>query len=127
VGLRCVIVDDNNHFLAAARDLLEREGIAVVGVASTGAEALRRVEELEPELALVDIDLGAESGFDVARRLAGAPGHAATRTIMISTHAQADFEDLIDASPATGFVAKADLSAKAIRAILERAPGAATD
>jgi two-component system, NarL family, nitrate/nitrite response regulator NarL len=44
--LRCLIVDDSPRFQEAARGLLEREGITAVGVASTGAEALRRVAEL---------------------------------------------------------------------------------
>jgi CheY-like chemotaxis protein len=56
--LRCLIVDDSPRFLAAARGLLERQGIAVVGVASSGAEALRRVAELRPDVTLLDIDLG---------------------------------------------------------------------
>jgi len=58
MDLRCLIVDDSRRFLEAARSLLEREGIAVVGVASTSAEALRRAEELKPDVALVDVDLG---------------------------------------------------------------------
>jgi CheY-like chemotaxis protein len=40
--LRCLIGDDNARFLEAARGLLKREGVAVVGVASTGAEAAER-------------------------------------------------------------------------------------
>ena len=126
VRLRCVIVDDNEHFLRAARELLEREGIAVVGVASTGAEALRQVKELEPELTLVDIDLRAESGLDLARRLAGGSVRSASRVILISSHAQSDFQELISASPAAGFVSKSDLSAKAILAVL-RGRDEATD
>jgi DNA-binding NarL/FixJ family response regulator len=66
-----LIVDDNQLFLEAARGLLERQGLRVVGVAATTAEALRRAEELRPEVVLVDITLGGESGFDLARRLAG--------------------------------------------------------
>jgi DNA-binding NarL/FixJ family response regulator len=68
--LRCLIVDDNPGFLAAARDLLECQGVSVVGVASTSAEARRRSRELRPDVTLVDIDLGGESGFDVVRALA---------------------------------------------------------
>jgi DNA-binding NarL/FixJ family response regulator len=116
--LRCLIVDDSRHFLNAARGLLERQGIMVVGVASTGAEALRQVEELRPDVTLVDIDLGGESGFDVARRLQqdtdGKPGPV----IMISTHAEQDYADLIAASPAIGFLPKSALSAGAIRDLL---------
>jgi DNA-binding NarL/FixJ family response regulator len=69
--IRCLIVDDNQPFLDAARLLLEREGVAVVGVATTSAEALRLEEELRPDVVLVDIRLGDESGFDLAQRLSG--------------------------------------------------------
>jgi len=50
VAISVLIVDDNGSFLDAARVLLEREGLSVVGVASTGAEALRRAEELSPDV-----------------------------------------------------------------------------
>jgi DNA-binding NarL/FixJ family response regulator len=120
---RVLIVDDNRLFLEAARGLLAREGLRVVGVAATSAEALQRVEELQPEVVLVDIRLGGESGFDLARRLAdhheGGPA-----VILISTHSEADFADLIAESPARGFLPKPELSAEAIRRIVDgRAPG----
>ena len=69
--LRCLLVDDNEAFLEAASLLLEREGVIVVGVASTIAEALRQARALRPDVILVDIGLGTESGFDLARLLAG--------------------------------------------------------
>jgi two-component system nitrate/nitrite response regulator NarL len=112
VGLRCLIVDDNGGFRDAARTLLEREAIEVVGMASNSAEARSLVAELRPEVVLVDIDLGAESGFELARDLA-ALDHA--RLILISTHSAEDFADLIAASPAVGFIAKSELSARAVR------------
>jgi DNA-binding NarL/FixJ family response regulator len=117
VELRCLIVDDNPSVLIAARGLLEREGIGVVGVASNTAEAVRSVADLQPDVVLVDIDLGGESGFDLARRLHG------SNVILISTHAERDYADLIEASPALGFLAKSELSANAIRAILNVPPG----
>jgi CheY-like chemotaxis protein len=120
MAVRSLIVDDNAHFLASARDLLEREGIVVVGVASNGAEAVRLVDELRPDITLVDIDLGEESGFDVARQLAGAPGHDGSEVILISTYPESDFADLIAASPAKAFLAKADLSGRAIEELVER-------
>jgi CheY-like chemotaxis protein len=64
--VRCLIVDDNHRFLQVARVMLEREGSDVVGVASTSAEAIQRAHELRPDVALVDVDLGAECGFDLA-------------------------------------------------------------
>ena len=115
--LRCLIVDDSPGFLQAARHLLERQGISVVGVASTTAEALREAENLRPDVILVDIQLGRESGFEVARRLWREPDPAPV--ILISTHSAQDYADLIAASPAVGFLPKPTLSAGAIRDLLE--------
>jgi DNA-binding NarL/FixJ family response regulator len=117
--LRCLLIDDSPRFLDAARGLLEREGITVVGTGSTGAEALHRVDELRPDVTLVDIDLGGESGFEVARRLHADAGLAQPRVILISTHSQLDYADLIAASPAVGFLPKSALSAAAIRQLLD--------
>ena len=117
--LRCLIVDDNPRFLEAARGLLEREGVAVVGTASSGAEAAQRLDELRPDVALVDIDLGGESGFDVARQLSGKGRETPPKIILISTHAEQDYADLIAASRAVGFLAKTALSARAISDLLD--------
>lgn len=114
-----LIVDDNGSFLDAARVLLEREGLSVVGVASTGAEALRRAEELSPDVLLVDITLGPESGFELTRRLVEDGRCEGSAVILISTHSEADFADLIAESQAAGFVPKSELSAGAIRRILD--------
>jgi DNA-binding NarL/FixJ family response regulator len=116
--LRCVIVDDSPAVLRAASELLEGEGVAVVGVAATGDEAVSLMEELEPDVILVDVDLGPESGFDLARRLVDTPGRAGSRSILISTYDEADFANLLEASPAIGFLPKSDLSATAIRRLL---------
>jgi DNA-binding NarL/FixJ family response regulator len=118
VALGVFIVDDNTLFLAAARGLLEREGMRVVGVASTSAEGLRRAEELAPDVVLVDLMLGGESGFDLARRLVEGDRGAMTAVILISTHSQLDFAELIAESPAAGFLPKSELSADGIRRIL---------
>ena len=114
-----LIVDDSRLFLEAARVLLEREGLRVVGVAVTAAQALRRAVELRPEVILVDIMLGGESGFDLARRLSGHDRGGGAAVILISTYPEADFADLIAESPATGFLSKSELSAHAIRRIAD--------
>src|SRR5262245_49069841 len=105
VSLRCVIVDDSALFLEGAVELLTREGVEVVGVASGSAEAIRLVTELGPDVTLVDVDLGDEDGFEVARRLDAVPG--AAKVILVSTHAEDDLAQLIEESPALGFIAKA--------------------
>src|SRR5262249_44310033 len=118
MALRSVIVDDNSYFLDAARELLEREGLEVVGVASTSADALRLVAELEPDVTLVDVDLGDEDGFELARRLVAAQ---ASNVILVSTHPEAELAELVSVSPALGFIHKTRLSAQAIRDLVERA------
>jgi DNA-binding NarL/FixJ family response regulator len=117
--LRCLIVDDSPTVLRAAGELLQRQGVAVVGVAATGDEAMRLAQELEPDVVLVDIDLGSESGFDLARRIAATLDTTGTRSILMSTHDEADLADLIAASPAIGFMDKSALSAKTIHQLLE--------
>jgi DNA-binding NarL/FixJ family response regulator len=114
---RCLLVDDNDAFLVAARTLLERQGLTVAGVASTSAEALREVETLRPDLVLVDVSLGTESGFDLARKLVDGPSHAA-RVILISTRSESELSELVALTPALGFLSKSDLSADAIRRLL---------
>ena len=118
--MRCLIVDDSVHFVAAARGLLERQGVTIVGVASTSAGAQVIFEELRPDVTLVDLDLGGESGFDVAEQLHRAAGPTPSPVIIISTHSAQDFVDLIEASPAIGFIAKSGLSGDAIRALIGR-------
>jgi len=118
MALRCFIVDDSPHFLDAAQALLEREGLVVVGAASTIAEALQRLEDVEPDVVLVDVDLGTESGFDLARRLRSQTSVDRSRVILISTHAEQDLRDLVSAAPVAAFLPKSRLSAAAIRQIL---------
>src|SRR6266545_1293198 len=120
VPLRCLIVDDNALFLENAGDLLTREGLDVVGVASNSAEAIRLVTELRPDVTLVDIDLGDEDGFELAQQLSDISA-AASKVILVSTHAEEDLAHLIERSPALGFIAKTRLSAQAILDTLERA------
>jgi CheY-like chemotaxis protein len=115
--LRCLLVDDSPRFLEAARGLLERQGVAVVGVAASGAEALARAAELRPDVTLVDLDLGGESGLELAWRLHG-DGRAGGPVILVSTRAEEDYAELVAASPAVGFLAKTALSATAIRDLL---------
>ena len=118
MGLRCLIVDDSADFVAAARDLLERQGMAVVGVASTTAEALARVRDAQPDVALVDVDLGEESGFDLVHTLSDTEGLEQLPLVLISTYSEKDFEDVLESSPAAGFLTKSTLSASAIRDVI---------
>ena len=112
MALRCLIVDDNEEFLVSASGLLSAQGLEIVGVASSGTDAVRQAEMLRPDVALVDVQLGEEDGLELARQLTATV--PATRVVLISTHSQDDLTELIAESSAAGFLAKTALSAAAI-------------
>ena len=91
----------------------------MVGVASSIADALGQARELRPDVILVDIMLGRESGFDLARRLTEAADLDDPTVILISTHAEADLAELIEEAPAAGFMSKSQMSASMIRQLIE--------
>jgi DNA-binding NarL/FixJ family response regulator len=113
---RCLIVDDNAGYLSEACNLLQRQGMSVVGVASNGGDALAIAASDRPDVALVDVDLGAESGLDVARALALCDEPVAV--ILVSAYAEKDLRELIDDSPAVGFLPKSVVSRAAIDGLL---------
>ena len=110
--MRCLIIDDNEDFLASARRLLEAQGIQVVGLATSGDEAIRMMDALDPDVALVDVELGEEDGIALAEELVErAPG---TTVVLISSHDRSELSELLVGSRAAGFVPKMDLGASAI-------------
>jgi DNA-binding NarL/FixJ family response regulator len=126
--LRCLIVDDNASFREEMRGLLAEEGLDVVGGAGSAADAHRQIAELRPDVALIDIDLGDESGLELARQLRKQSGQGAVpHLILISTHDEAEYVDLIEASSAIGFLAKIDLSAATIRQMIAAFDGDVAD
>jgi two-component system, NarL family, nitrate/nitrite response regulator NarL len=118
MGRRCLIVDDSRPFLAAATALLDSEGMTVVGCACSGAEALRQARELEPDVVLVDVELGDEDGVAVARRLR--EQDADVRMLLVSANPLTDVADLVSEAGADGFLKKTALSTEAIEAVCRR-------
>jgi DNA-binding NarL/FixJ family response regulator len=116
--IRCLIVDDNSSFRQEMGGLLNEQGLEVVGGAASADEALQQIAELRPDVALVDIDLGRDSGLTLATRLRETPGPAFRNVILISTHDEEAFADLIERSSALGFLPKTELSGAAIRRML---------
>jgi two-component system nitrate/nitrite response regulator NarL len=112
-----LVVDDHTGFRLLARDLLHAGGYQVVGEAGDGAAALAAARALRPEIVLLDIQLPDLDGFEVARRLL-ADGQAAT-VVLISSRDAADYGGRIAASGAAGFIAKAELSAARLEALLK--------
>jgi DNA-binding NarL/FixJ family response regulator len=121
--LGILVADDSPSFAEVARLLLERQGIRVVGVAFTSAQALELVARLRPDVVLVDVALGDECGLDLARRLAGDGDDDAPAVILISAYSAADVAELISASPVAGFLPKSDLSSDAISQLVKGSGG----
>jgi two-component system nitrate/nitrite response regulator NarL len=114
MSLRCLIVDDSEQFLRAASSSLGRNGIEIVGTATTSATALDQVAKLQPDVVLVDVGLGEESGFELTARLVDAFPYLAARVVLVSTRSADDYGELVDASPAAGFICKSELSSDAV-------------
>ena len=68
--VRLFIVDDYEPFRKFVRSLLGRsQKLQVIGEASDGLEAVRKAEELQPDLIILDLGLPTLSGMEVARRI----------------------------------------------------------
>jgi DNA-binding NarL/FixJ family response regulator len=113
---RVLVVDDNRAFRAAARQLLELAGFAVIAEAESGAAGVEEARTHSPDVAIVDVQLPDFDGFEVAERLSELD--VPPRVILISSLDGADFGALVAGSPALGFVPKAELSASLIDALL---------
>jgi DNA-binding NarL/FixJ family response regulator len=104
VTLRLVLIEDHQALREGLELLLGREGCEVVGTAGTAEEGRALIEALEPDVSLVDIRLGEESGIDLTRRLLDAdPG----RRVVLYT-GSSDVELLISGldSGARGYALK---------------------
>lgn len=99
--------------------MLEQEGLKIVGVALDRAEALRCVAQLRPDITLVDVDLGESSGLELVRQLSDDPRLHSGHLILISGYSEDDLADLIETSPAVGFLNKLELSAASIQKMIK--------
>ena len=114
--LACVIVDDSPEFLRSATDLLEAEGMRVVGRFADGQVAAEKLDELDADVVLVDIELGLQDGVRVAAELAAA--RHSPPIILVSGRADFDFSAAPLPAGIVGFLAKQNLGAAAIRNLL---------
>lgn len=122
--MRVLVVDDSEVFLAAAVPMVNAiPGAEVIGVASSGAEALRRVTELRPDLVLMDIGMPGMNGLVAAAVIkAGLPP---ARVIMVTLHDLPAYRKLAADLGADGFVSKRQLLAELaplIQALARAAP-----
>ncbi len=113
---RVLIVDDHRRFRGTARAILRSGGFDVVGEASTIAEALSAIEEIHPDLVVLDVQLPDGDGIDCAATIAQLTDPPAV--VLVSARKSVEFGARLAASTACGFIAKDELSAASLRALL---------
>jgi DNA-binding NarL/FixJ family response regulator len=70
VSVRVLLVDDHDLFRTGLRNLLEERGVQIAGEASTGAEAVRLVREVAPDVVIMDLHMPGMSGIEAIRQIA---------------------------------------------------------
>lgn len=119
--IRVLIADDHERFRRGLKMVLEAEdGIEVVAQAGTGAEAVERVEELAPDVVLMDVRMPVQNGIEATRTIREA--FPSTRIIMLTV--SDDEDDLFDAvkAGANGYLLKEvsiEEVADAVRAVVQ--------
>ena len=111
-----LIVDDHEPFRARARALLEADGFEVVGEAADGESALEASHRLRPAVMLLDVHLPGLDGFAVAERLAAEAD--SPMVVLVSSRGAETYRRRLQASPARGFIAKAELSGECLASLL---------
>jgi DNA-binding NarL/FixJ family response regulator len=119
--LRVLLVDDHDLFRTGLRNLLEEQGVQVVGEAASGADALRIVREIAPDVVVMDLNMPGISGVEATREITSiAP---LTRVVVLTISDQDD--DVMDAivAGACGYLVKDSSIEELMRGITAAAVG----
>lgn len=103
--IRVVLVDDHPVVRSGIRHLLEKTSdIIVVGETGEGSEAMRLIDELAPDVVLLDMEMPGRTGVEIARQLqaAGSP----VRILAISAYDDEHYIIALLASGAAGYLTK---------------------
>lgn len=119
--VRVMIVDDQPVFREVARSLLESDGqFDVVAEANAGRQAVDMVPDVQPDVVIMDIQMGDMSGIEATRRILGICPEATV--VLTSMTAEREYPRLVREIGALGFIAKRNLNSTALRSILGLAP-----
>jgi len=114
--VRIVLADDHTLFREGTRQLLERDGaLKVVGEASNGMAAIQLVDELRPDLAIIDIEMPGADGIEVTRRIKAA--HPEIAVLVLTIHDEDQFVFAILDAGAAGYMLKDIDSTELVRAV----------
>jgi DNA-binding NarL/FixJ family response regulator len=119
--LRVLLVDDHDLFRTGLRNLLEEQGLQIVGEAANGKDAIRLVRELAPDIVVMDLNMPGMTGVEATREITSfAP---LTRVLVLTISDQN--EDVMDAivAGACGYLVKDSSIQELIRGIMAAAVG----
>lgn len=119
--IRVVLADDHILVRQSLRSLLEREGFQVVGEASDGQDALRQVESLRPDIAVMDITMPILNGLEAARELGRRSPK--TNTILLTQHGEDQYVAEALAAGVRGYVLKSQVASDLLQAIQQVSRG----
>src|SRR3989304_3190007 len=109
--IRVLVVDDHTIVRDGICALLALAGdIAVVGEANNGNEALRMVEELRPDVVLMDIAMPIMGGLEATRRISRE--YPKTKVLVITQHDDKEYVFPVIESGASGLISKAGASSE---------------
>ena len=118
--VRVLIVDDQAAFRSAARLVVEMaEGFEVVGEAETAEDGLSQLDELSPDLVLMDVNLPGMDGLEATRRIVAGQGPPVV--LVLSTYSSGDYEDRAVDAGAAAFISKSDFDPFSLQAAWESA------
>ena len=113
--IRVILADDHDIVRQGLRLVLEKEHIEVLGEASDGLEAIRLIQELRPDIALLDLDMPGLDGLAVLREAARACPQ--TRTVILTRHMEEPYAVEALRIGARGYVLKTQASTDLVAAI----------
>jgi DNA-binding NarL/FixJ family response regulator len=119
--VRVLLVDDHDLFRTGLRNLLEERGVEVAGEAGAGAEAVRLVRELAPDVVIMDLHMPGMSGIEAIKQIAAS---APLTRVLVLTISDQD-EDVLHAilAGACGYLLKDSSVEELIRGIEAAAVG----
>jgi DNA-binding NarL/FixJ family response regulator len=121
MAVRIVLADDHTVVRQGLRALLEREGFEVVGEAPDGREAIRLIERLHPDVAVLDLAMPLLNGIDAAREIV--KSNPRTRPILLTMHTENNYVLASLRAGVTGYVLKTRAAEELVQAIRDVCKG----
>jgi len=119
---RVFIADDHSIFRAGLQSVLtSARDFQLVGEATTGKEALETILRLQPDLAVLDVEMPGLGGIEVARQLRDA--RSPTQVLILSVHGSGSFVQAALEASARGYLVKQDAGEELVTALRSIARG----